>query len=124
MPGVQSRDVEITRLAAGELRERIAAGALSAAEVVEAHIRRIEAVNPRLNALVVPLFDQARSQAKAADAGRERGEPLGPLHGVPFTVKENIDGTNHTLQFDRHPWWLPGGWRNKVCGPARPGCTG
>jgi fatty acid amide hydrolase len=91
MPGVQSRDVEITRLAAGELRERIAAGALSAAEVVEAHIRRIEAVNPRLNALVVPLFDQARSQAKAADAGRERGEPLGPLHGVPVTIKEMFD---------------------------------
>jgi fatty acid amide hydrolase len=99
MPLAQSRDLAITRLGAGELRDRIASGELSAAEVVEAHIRRIEAVNPRLNAVVVPLFDQARTQAQAADAARQRGEPLGPLHGVPVTIKEMFDvaGTPTTL---------------------------
>jgi fatty acid amide hydrolase len=84
---------------AAELARRIAAGDLSAAEVVEAHIRRIEAVNPRLNALVVPLFDQARKEARTADAARASGKPLGPLHGVPVTIKEMFDvaGTATTV---------------------------
>jgi fatty acid amide hydrolase len=81
------------------LRQLIARGELSAREVLEAHVRRIEAVNPRLNAVVVPLFDQARAAAKEADEARERGKPLGPLHGVPITIKEMLDvaGTPTTL---------------------------
>ncbi len=71
-------DPDLTTLTASELAERIRAGDLSSQEVVEAHIRRIDAVNPRLNAVVLPLFDQARAQ----------GQPLGPLHGVPMTIKE------------------------------------
>lgn len=88
-----SRDAaqEVTSLSAVDLARRIASGGLSAREAVEAHIRRIETVNPRLNALVVPLFEQAMAQAAAADAGQARGETLGPLHGVPFTVKESFD---------------------------------
>ena len=90
---------EITALGAAELARQVAAGELSSREVVEVHIRRIESVNPRLNALVVPLFDRARAEARAADAARRRGEPLGPLHGVPFTVKEffAVEGTPSTL---------------------------
>ncbi len=89
---------QIIRLSATEIARQISAGALSATEVVEAHIVRIEAVNPALNALVVPLFDRARAAA-AADAARSRGEPTGPLAGVPFTVKESFDiaGTPTTL---------------------------
>ena len=95
MPG---RD-EITGMGAAEIARRVAAGELSCVQVVEAHIRRIEAVNPRLNALVVPLFDRARDEAVAADAARDRGVPIGPLHGVPFTVKEYFTaaGTPATL---------------------------
>jgi len=48
-------------------------------------------VNQQLNAVVVPLFDRARADADAADAQRSRGESLGPLHGIPVTVKENFD---------------------------------
>jgi fatty acid amide hydrolase len=81
----------LTGLTASEMAREIAAGNLSSQEVVEAHIRRIEGVNARLNAVVVPLFEQARAAARAADAARERGEPLGPLHGVPVTVKELFD---------------------------------
>jgi len=55
--------------------------------VIEAYIGRIEFVNPRLNALVVPLFERARHEAAAADVARDRGMPLGLLYGVPFTVK-------------------------------------
>jgi fatty acid amide hydrolase len=90
---------EITALGAAELARRVAVGELSCRGVVEAHIRRIESVNPGLNALVVPLFDRARAEARSADAARERGEPLGPLHGVPFTVKEffEVEGTPTTM---------------------------
>jgi fatty acid amide hydrolase len=76
---------------ATEIAQKIAAGELWASEVVEAHIQRIEEVNPRLNAVIIPLFEQARAQAKAADEARSRGEALGPLHGVPITIKESFD---------------------------------
>jgi fatty acid amide hydrolase len=91
------------KLTAGELAERIRAGDLSSQEVVEAHIRRIEAVNPSLNAVVVPLFEQARSGAALADSRLETGQPLGPLHGVPITAKESIHvaGTASTCCFAR-----------------------
>ena len=81
----------ITRLDASELASKIAAEELSATEVVEAHIRRIEDVNGRLNAIVVPLFEDARARARLADESQARGEPLGPLHGVPITIKESYD---------------------------------
>lgn len=83
----------ITTLSATEMAEQLASGALSSSEVVEAHIRRIEEVNPRINALVVPLFEQARKEAAAADTALSRGEALGPLHGVPITIKESFDVT-------------------------------
>ncbi|MCO1661080.1 amidase [Pseudonocardia humida] len=82
---------ELWRRGAGELAGLIRSGEVSSTEVVEAHLRRIEAVNPRLNAVVVVLADEALSAAKAADHKRAAGGELGPLHGVPVTVKENID---------------------------------
>ena len=56
--------------------------------MVDAHVRSIEAVNAHLGALAVPLFGRAPDKALAPDVARDRGVPLGPLHGVPFTVKE------------------------------------
>jgi fatty acid amide hydrolase len=91
MSSVSVPAAEVLDLGALELRDRIARGELSCREVVEAFVRRIEATHARLNAVVVPLFEQAREQARAADEARERGEPLGPLHGVPVTVKEMFD---------------------------------
>src|SRR4051794_2140890 len=73
------------------LVRRMAAGELSAREVVAAHIDRIRVVNPRLNAVVVPLFEQAMAQAAASDERRRRSESLGPLDGLPVTVKESYD---------------------------------
>jgi amidase len=80
--------VELWRHGAGELARLIAAGEASAREVVDSNLERIEAVNGHLNAVTVVLADEARAAADAAD--RADG-PRGPLHGVPFTVKENID---------------------------------
>jgi amidase len=82
---------EIWQLSATELAHRIARRDLSSAEVVNAHLSRIDAVNPGLNAVVRVLADEARAGAALADRQLAAGEKVGPLHGVPFTVKENID---------------------------------
>ncbi len=76
---------------ASNLARRIAAGELSSRDVVQAHIQRIEEVNPTLNAVVVPRFDVALELAGRADEAQARGKPLGPLHGVPVTIKEMFD---------------------------------
>ncbi len=90
-----STDTELIHLGAVELARRIADRQVSSREVVDAHIRRIEQVNPQLNAVCQPLFDQARGEATAADEHQASGEPLRPLHGVPITVKEcfHLKGT-------------------------------
>src|SRR5690242_3343919 len=72
---------------AGMIRER----QVRSSDVVDAHLSRIAAVNPKLNAIVRVLEDDARAAARRADEAVDRREALGPLHGVPFTVKENID---------------------------------
>jgi amidase len=82
---------EIWQLSATEIAQHIADRQLSSAEVVNAHLARIEAVNPKLNAVVRVLADEARASAALADRRLAAGETVGPLHGVPFTVKENID---------------------------------
>ncbi len=82
---------EIWQLSAIELAHRIARRQLSSVEVVDAHLARIDAVNPALNAVVRVLADEARAGAVLADKKLAAGETVGPLHGVPLTVKENID---------------------------------
>ena len=69
----------------------IRSGAISSVEVVEAHIARMRDVNPKLNAVVVDLSEDALKAAKAADKALTRRTELGPLHGVPITIKENVD---------------------------------
>jgi fatty acid amide hydrolase len=81
----------LTSMSGVELARAIASGAISAIEAVEAHIARIEAVNPKLNAVVVTRYGEARAEARAVDERRARGEPLGPLGGVPVTIKESLD---------------------------------
>ncbi|NQY55075.1 MAG: indole acetimide hydrolase [Ilumatobacteraceae bacterium] len=69
----------------------IASGQVSSREVLEAHLERVAAVNGDLNAIVRLLPDEACDAADEADAAVARGDQLAPLHGVPCTVKENID---------------------------------
>ncbi|MFB0487969.1 aspartyl-tRNA(Asn)/glutamyl-tRNA(Gln) amidotransferase subunit A [Methylobacterium sp. OAE515] len=75
---------------ATELAELIRTKQLSPVEVVRAHLDRIEAVDPKVNAIVTVAAD-ALDAAAAAEAAVLAGEELGPLHGVPFTVKDSID---------------------------------
>jgi amidase len=82
---------EIWRWSAVETARAVAAKEASAEQVVAAHLARKAEANPAINAVVVDLGDQALAAARAADAAQARGEPLGPLHGVPVTVKINVD---------------------------------
>ena len=73
------------------LAEAIRQKRVSSLEVVDACLRRIEQVNPRLNAVVQLTAEAARAGARQADADLARGTIRGPLHGVPFTVKDSFD---------------------------------
>ncbi|RZN28612.1 amidase [Bradyrhizobium sp. Leo121] len=75
---------------ATKLAELIRTKELSPVEVVQAHLDRIGAVDPKINAIVT-LADDALEAAKVAEKAIVAGEELGPLHGVPFTVKDSID---------------------------------
>ncbi len=75
---------------ATSMAELVRGGQASPVDLVQAHLERIEAVNPRLNA-VVTLDHRAEDRAREAEAALARGESWGPLHGVPFTVKDCID---------------------------------
>jgi len=72
---------------AGMIRER----KISAVELIDAHLRQIAIHNPRINAFVMLLEEQARAAAKRAEDAVMRGDDLGLLHGVPVTVKDSFD---------------------------------
>ncbi len=88
-PG-DAMNTELWKHHATELGAAVVRGEVSAAEVVESHLERIAAVNPAANAITQLMADSAREAARATDRRRAAGEQLGPLAGVPFTVKENI----------------------------------
>ena len=79
---------ELSTMTAADLSAAMAAGDVSAAEVTEAHLDRIAAVDDRVRAFLHVAADDARAQARAVDARREAGEPLAPLAGVPVAVKD------------------------------------
>jgi amidase len=72
---------------AGLIRDR----ELSSVELIEAHLSHIAAVNPSINAVVELLDGSALNQARAADDAVAQGHSIGPLHGVPFSVKDSIE---------------------------------
>lgn len=82
---------ELWQESATSLARKIAEREVTSTQVIDAHLARIAAVNPQVNAVVRVLAGPAREAAARADAEVEGGAALGPLHGVPFTVKENID---------------------------------
>ncbi|MGE5687103.1 MAG: amidase [Gemmatimonadota bacterium] len=98
-PRVLRSDPRVSRLTDGTLHfasatvlaEAIRQKKVSSAEVVEACLRRIEQVNPKLNAVVQLIADTARAGARQADADLALGKLRGPLHGVPFTVKDSFE---------------------------------
>ncbi|MHA2365547.1 MAG: amidase family protein, partial [Candidatus Hodarchaeales archaeon] len=90
---------EIINLTATELTQKIRKREVSVQEVVETYIKRIKVVDKQLNAVCIPLFEEARSLAIKADMDIAKGKPVGPLHGVPITIKEQfaVAGTETNL---------------------------
>jgi Asp-tRNA(Asn)/Glu-tRNA(Gln) amidotransferase A subunit family amidase len=82
--------IELTAKSATELAELIRSRAVSSVEVVEAHLKRIELLDPALNAIVT-LAPESLDQARAAETDLMSGKQVGPLHGVPLTIKDTID---------------------------------
>ncbi len=82
---------EIWQWDAATTVDQVASGAVSTRQVVEAHLARLDAVNPQLNAVTNDIREHALVAADARDASQAAGEALGPMHGVPVTIKENID---------------------------------
>ena len=76
---------------ARSIRDGVAAGQLSAVDVVRACLDRIAAVNPALNAFNLVDAERALSRAQAVDRGRAEGSTLGPLAGVPIALKDNMN---------------------------------
>ncbi len=82
---------EITSASAKSIAQAIRDKEVSAVEVVQAHLDRIAEVNDKLNAVVCLCADRAMQEARAADATLSRGDSVGPLHGVPMTLKDSLD---------------------------------
>lgn len=82
---------ELWRMDAVDQARLIRTGRASAREAVASSLARLDAVNPYLNAVVQFMAEEALAAADAADAKQARGEVLPPLHGVPVTIKVNVD---------------------------------
>jgi len=82
---------ELNFLSAVSMAEQIRRKRLSPVELVESHLTRIEELNPRLNAFVQVDAEAARRQARVAEEAAGKGEKLGPLHGVPLSIKSSIE---------------------------------
>jgi amidase len=87
---------ELWQESAATLADMIRSGATTSRDVVEAHLERIDAVNGAVNAVVEVRPDEVRAEADAADAKQKAGGALGILHGVPFTIKVNLDVKGYT----------------------------
>lgn len=85
------RDDVLCFLGAAELGRRMARRELSPVAVVEAHLDRIAALDRKLNAFLVVTAERARDEARAAERELAAGPPRGPLHGVPFALKDLFD---------------------------------
>ena len=94
-----SHPVTLMERSASALASLIAAREMSSLEVVEAHIARIEEVNSALNAVIWKRYAEARAEALRADEALARGDAVGPLHGVPITIKEAFSLTGSPATF-------------------------
>jgi Asp-tRNA(Asn)/Glu-tRNA(Gln) amidotransferase A subunit family amidase len=97
----------ILNLSAREMAAQIAKGDLSAVDLVQASLKRAHAINPSLNAFCQILDEEALAKAKAADKAVKDGVPLGPLHGVPFAVKDLTPTKGHLTSCGS---WALGDW--------------
>jgi aspartyl-tRNA(Asn)/glutamyl-tRNA(Gln) amidotransferase subunit A len=82
---------ELTSLTLTQASEKIHRGEITSTELTEACLARIDLLDPKLDAFITVMKDQARAQAKLLDAEAKAGKFRGPLHGIPIALKDNID---------------------------------
>jgi aspartyl-tRNA(Asn)/glutamyl-tRNA(Gln) amidotransferase subunit A len=82
---------DLSALTLTEAATRIRSGAVTPTRLVEACLSRIQIYNPKLNAFITVLAEQARAQARQLDAEQKAGKLRSPLHGIPLALKDNID---------------------------------
>jgi amidase len=88
-------DQDLWRLSAAQTAAQTTAGNITAESATAAAVAQMNAVNPALNAVVEDLSAQAMERARALDIARASGTAPGPLHGVPITIKVNVDQAGH-----------------------------
>src|SRR3974390_3699856 len=88
-------DSSICFLSAIEMARQIRAKKLSAREALAAHLKQIERVNPKVNAIVTLVAEMAADAAAKADEAQAHGEKLGPLHGLPVAHKDLLETRGH-----------------------------
>ena len=104
---------DLTAMDAVTLAGVIRTGRASSVEVMAAFLDRIDQVNPAVNAIVaLQPREVLLAQAREADAKRARGEPLGPLHGLPHAVKDLQSVKGIVYQMERRTIW-PALWRSR-----------
>ena len=92
-------DDDVLFAGAAELAECVRRGDFSARELTDAYLTRIAAHDRSLNAFSVVMAEAARNEADSRDSARTRGDDVGPLHGVPIAVKEEIDVAGQVTTF-------------------------
>src|SRR5436309_750368 len=80
---------------ARQLAQAVRKKKIGCLELLDLYLKRVEAHNPKLNAIIATDIPGARKRAKAADKAVKAGKKLGPLHGVPMTIKESFDVTGY-----------------------------
>ena len=86
---------DLWRMSATEIADAVRSKRLSAVEITEAHLQRMDNVNPAINAVVQEFPEEALNSARAVDTMIAQGEEPGVLCGVPVTIKENVDQDGH-----------------------------
>ena len=84
-------DVDLGYLSIADASKKLAAKALSPVDLTEALLRRIEAVDPKLDSFLLVDGDKAMASAKAAESAIQGGRRMGPLHGIPYALKDIVD---------------------------------
>ncbi len=95
---------DLTALSASALCDRLCDGSVTALDALDAFEQRYREHNPALNAIISTDFDAARKRAGEADAARSRGERWGPLHGLPMTLKDNIETAHLRTSYGVADW--------------------
>lgn len=108
VPASPKHDIDpVLDLPAREMASKIASGELTSVKLVQASLKRAHEINPSLNAFCQILDEEALTKAKAADEKVESGAKLGPLHGIPFAVKDLTPTKGHLTSCGS---WALGDW--------------